>query len=379
VLLAGAGLLMRSFVKLLQLDPGFRPEGVLTMGVFLPTATLLKPEQQLAFYQQLIERVSALPGVISAGVTSDLPWTGYINKTVFPIEGKTFPQDQMPQSDYHFISTDYMRTMGVPLLAGRWFDARDARRSEQVILINQSMARKYWPGEDAIGKRIASSGDKPPKEEDWMRIVGVIGDVKDFPNSQQAEPSYYWPITQQPYPELYLAIRTANNDPLSLAEAVRREVGVLNRDIPITDVRSLEAITVASLAGQRFTLSIVGIFALVALALAAIGIYGVMSSLVWQRTREIGIRMALGAQSSDVVRLVLKKGLILAVKGVALGLAGAFALTHLMGSLLFDVKPADPLTFIGISALLMLVALAACWIPARRAMKTDPLVALHHE
>jgi putative ABC transport system permease protein len=378
VLLAGAGLLMRSFVKLLQVDPGFRHEGVLTMGVFLPTATWMKPEQQIAFYQQLIERISAMPGVISAGVTSDLPWSGYENQSVFPVEGKAYPPNQMPQARYHFISADYMRTIGVPLLAGRWFDARDVKGTEPVILINQSMARKYWPGEDAVGKRIASSGDKPPNDKDWMRIIGIIGDVKDHPDSIQAEPSYYWPITQEPYPELYLAVRTGNNS-LSLAEAVRREVASLNKNVAVSDMKPLETIAAASLAGRRFTLLIIGLFALAAMALAAIGIYGVMSYLVLQRTREIGIRLALGAQGSDVLRLVVKQGITLAVLGIALGLAGAFALTRSMASLLFGVGPSDPLTFIGISALLALVALAACWIPARRAMKTDPLVALRQE
>jgi predicted permease len=378
VLLVGAGLLMRSFVKLLQVDPGFRPEGVLTMGVFLPTATWVKTEEQIAFYQQLVERVSALPGVRSAGVTSDLPWTGYQNKAVFPVEGKTFPPNQMPQADYHFISADYMRTIGVPLLAGRWFDARDTLGTTEVILINQSMARKYWPGEDAVGKRIATSGKIPSRDEDWSRVVGVIGDIKDFPNSPQAEPSFYWPITQQPFPELHLAVRTGN-DPLSLVEAVRREVRSLNKDVAVTDVKTLETIASSALASQRFTLLIASLFALAALALAAVGIYGVMSYLVSQRTREIGIRLALGAQGADVVILVLKQGMMLAATGVALGLAGSFALTRLMESLLFGVKPADTLTFITISALLALVALAACWIPARRAMKTDPVVALHCE
>jgi predicted permease len=378
VLLVGAGLLMRSFVKLLQVDPGFRPEGVLTMGVFLPSATLMKTEEQINFHQHLVARVSALPGVLSAGVTSDLPWTGYENNAVFPVEGKTFPPNQLPKAGYHFISADYMRTIGVPLLAGRWFDGRDTKGTERVILINQSMARKYWPGEDAIGKRIATSGTIPPKDQDWTRVVGVIGDIKDFPNSPLPEPSFYWPITQEPYPELYLAVRTIN-DPLSLVEAVRSEVRSLNKDVAVADIKTLETIASSALAGQRFTLMIVGLFALAALALAAIGIYGVMSYLVSQRTREIGIRLALGAQGADVVRLVLRQGMMLAAIGVALGLAGAFALTRLMESLLFRVKPADPLTFIAISTSLALAALAACWIPARRAMKVDPVVALHCE
>jgi predicted permease len=378
VLLLSAGLLMRSFLKLQQLDPGFRPDGVLTMGVFLPNATWMKAEEQAEFYRQLVERVSALPGVRAAGVTSDLPWTGYENKAVFPIEGKAFPPNQLPQAGYHFISADYLRTIGVPLVAGRWFDARDARGTEPVILINRSMARKYWPGEDPIGKRIASNGNVPPKDKDWARIIGVIGDVKDQPNSIQADPSFYWPITQEPYPELHLAIR-AGNDPLSLIAAVRREVRALNKDVPVTEVKTLETIATAALAGQRFRLLVVGIFALTALALAAIGIYGVMSYLVSQRTHEIGIRTALGARRVDVLKLVLKQGLKLATTGVAVGLAGAFALTRLMEGMLFGVKPTDPLTFIGIPMLLAVVALLACVIPARRATKVDPLIALRHE
>jgi predicted permease len=378
VLLLSAGLLMRSFLKLQQLDPGFRPDGVLTMGVFLPNATWMKAEEQAEFYRQLVERVSALPGVRAAGVTSDLPWTGYENKAVLPIEGKAFPPNQLPQAGYHFISADYLRTIGVPLVAGRWFDARDARGTEPVILINRSMARKYWPGEDPIGKRIASNGNVPPKDKDWARIIGVIGDVKDQPNSIQADPSFYWPITQEPYPELHLAIR-AGNDPLSLIAAVRREVRALNKDVPVTEVKTLETIATAALAGQRFTLLVVSIFALTALALAASGIYGVMSYLVSQRTHEIGIRTALGARRVDVLKLVLKQGLKLATTGVAVGLAGAFALTRLMEGMLFGVKPTDPLTFIGIPMLLAVVALLACVIPARRATKVDPLIALRHE
>jgi predicted permease len=378
VLLIGAGLLTRSFLKLQQVDPGFRPEGVLTMGVFLPNATWMKAEEQITFYQRLVERVSALPGVRSTGVTSDLPWTGYENKLTFPVEGKTFPPNQLPQAGYHFISADYLRAIGTPLVAGRWLDAHDRSGAEPVILINQSMARKYWPGEDAIGKRIALGDKNPPKDQDWTRIVGVIGDVKDHPYSTQADPSLYWPITQQAYPEMSLAIRT-DRDPLSLVEAVRHEVSSLNKDVAVTDVRTLETIAAAALAGQRFTLLIVGLFALAALTLAAVGIYGVTSYLVSQRTREIGIRMALGAQDADVLKFVVGQGMALILVGTSLGLIGAFVLTHFMATLLFGVSATDPLTFALIALLLTSVALLACYIPARRATKVDPLQALRHE
>ena len=378
MLLIGAGLLMRSFLKLRQVDPGFRPEGVLTMGVFFPHATWMKAEEQVAFYQRLVERVSALPGVRSAGLTSDLPWTGYENKATFPVEGKTFPPNQLPQAGYHFISADYLRAIGTPLVAGRWFDAYDRSGTEPVILINQSMARKYWPGEDAIGKRIALGDQNPPKDQDWTRVVGIIGDVKDQPDSTQAAPSFYWPITQQPYPEMSLAIRV-DKDPLSLVDAVRREVRSLNKDVAITDVKTLETITATALTGQRFTLLIVGLFAMAAIILAAIGIYGVTSYLVSQRTREIGIRLALGAQGADVVKFVVGQGMALTLVGISLGLAGAFAVTHFMTTLLFSVSPTDPLTFALIALLLTSVALLACYVPARRAMKVDPLQALRHE
>ncbi len=375
-LLLGAGLLMRSFLKLQQTDPGFNPEGVLTMSVVLPGSRYAYGEPQISFLQRLVERVSALPGVRSEGVTSDLPWTGYQNGGGgFTIEGKTFPPDRGPQAQYHFISADYMRTIGVPLLSGRWFDARDTRKSQPVILINQAMARKYWPGEDAVGKHI-TFGDSSFK--DWTQIVGVIGDVKDYPSSAEAEPAYYYPVTQEPYPEMSLAIR-AGKDPLSIVEAVRREVSALDREMPVSEVRTLETVGAAAVAGRRFMLLLVSSFALTALALAAIGIYGVTSYLVAHRTHEIGIRIALGANSFDVLKLALRQGMALALTGVVAGLALAFAATRLMASLLYGVGATDPATFVAAPVFLIGVAFAACWIPARCATKVDPMVALRFE
>jgi predicted permease len=376
VLLIGAGLLMRSFLKLQQTDPGFKPEGVLTMSLSLPRARYEKPEQITGFYQQLTERVLALPGVRSAGASSDLPWTGYDENSSFAIEGKTFPPNQSPSARYHFVTPGYFRTIGTPLIDGRDFNSGDTNKAPQVILVNQSMAQRYWPGEKAVGKRITFSDQ--PKEEDWMNIAGVVGDVKDYPNSVETVPAFYWPLSQQPLRTMFLAIRT-DTDPLSLIDSVRGEVRALDKDLPVADVRALEIIAVAAVAGQRFALLLVGLFALTALMLAAIGIYGVMSYLVAQRTHEIGIRLALGAQARDVLKIVVRQGMSLAVIGAGLGLIAASALTRLMSSLLFGVKPTDPLTFIAISALLVAVALLACYLPARRATKVDPLVALRYE
>jgi predicted permease len=376
VLLIGAGLLMRSFLKLQQTDPGFKPEGVLTMSLSLPRTRHEKPEQIIGFFQQLTERILALPGVRSAGASSDLPWTGYDENSSFTIEGKSFPPDQSPSGRYHFVTPGYFSTIGTPLIDGRDFDSGDTTKAPQVILINQSMARRYWPGERAVGKRITFSGQ--PKEEDWMTIAGVVGDVNDYPNSIEAVPAFYWPLSQRPYRTMFLAIRT-DTGPLGLVESVRNEVRMLDQDLPVADVRALETIAVAAVAGQRFTLLLVGIFALTALILASIGIYGVMSYLVAQRTHEIGIRLALGAQARDVLKIVVRHGMSLAIIGAGLGLIAASALTRLMSSLLFGVMPTDPLTFIAISALLVAVALLACYLPARRATKVDPLVALRYE
>jgi predicted permease len=310
-------------------------------------------------------------------VTSDLPWTGYQNEAGFTVEGKTFPPDQPPLAQYHFISANYMRAIGAPLLSGRWFDSRDKRGSQPVILINQAMARKYWPGEDAVGKRIGVS-DASRKDVDWLQIAGVIGDVKTYPNSAEAEPAYYYPVTQEPYPEISLAIRT-DRDPLGLVEAVRREVLALDREMPISEVKTLETVAAAAVAGRRFTLLLVGAFALTALALAGIGIYGVTSYLVAHRTHEIGIRIALGASSFDVLKLALSQGMKLTLAGVGAGLTLAFAATRLMANLLYGVGATDPVTFVVVPLFLIGVAFVACWIPARRATKVDPMIALRSE
>ncbi len=376
VLLVGAGLLLRSFWKLQQTDPGFKPERVLTASLSLPGARYGDKAKMTAFQQQLLNRVAALPGVQSAGLTSDLPWSGYDENAGFNIEGKTFPANQSPGGRYHYVSDDYFRTIGVPLVAGRFFNAKDRLDTPNVVLINHSLAERYWAGERAVGKRFTFSSQ--PKEKDWYTVVGVVGEVKDFPHSAAAVPAFYWSMTQQPTRDMILSIRT-NGDPLQLVEAVRNEVRLLDKDLPLSEVKALETLATAAIAGQRFTLWLVSLSALIALLLAAIGIYSVLSYLVAQRTHEIGIRMALGATRRDVQRLVIGQGMKLATVGVSLGLLASFGLTQLMQKLLFGVSATDPVTYVVIAVLLLFVVLLACWVPARRATKVDPMIALRYE
>ncbi|MEP7336464.1 MAG: FtsX-like permease family protein, partial [Acidobacteriota bacterium] len=294
----------------------------------------------------------------------------------FTIEGKTFPPNDGAGGRYHFVSSDYFRTIGVPLVAGRFFNANDRMDSPNVGLINRAMAELYWPGESAVGKRFTFNNQ--PKEKDWYSIVGVVGDVKDFPTSPAAVPAFYLPTMQQAPRQVILSVRSSA-DPLGLVEAVRNEVRTLDKDLPLAEVKTLETVAGAAVAGQRFTLWLVGFFALIAMMLAAIGIYSVLSYLVAQRTHEIGVRMALGAQLGDVLKLVIRQGMTLVLLGIALGVVAAFALTRLMKGLLYQVSTTDPLTFVAIALLLCAVALLSCYLPARKAAKVDPLVALRYE
>jgi predicted permease len=376
VLLVGAGLLMRSFLKLQQTDPGFQAEGVLTASLSLPGARYAEPQKVTAFHEQLLERLSALPGVQTVGLTSDLPWTGYDENAGFIIEGQAPTPNDNPSGRYHFVSADYFSTIGVPLIDGRFFTTADRTGAQNVLLINQSLAARYWPDESAVGKRITFTSQ--PKETDWFTIIGIVGDVKDFPTSPAAAPAFYWPILQRPFAQLTLAIGTTG-EPLNLVDAVRGEVRALDKDLPLADVKPLTAVAAEAVASQRFTLWLVGSFALTALLLASVGIYSVLSYLVAQRTQEIGIRVALGAQAGAVLGLVIKQGMTLALSGVTLGLVGAFGLTRLMKNLLYGVSATDLWTFSVIALLLTGVALAACYVPARRATKVDPMIALRSE
>lgn len=371
VLLIGAGLLMRTFFYLQRVDPGFKSANVLTATVDLPGARYPTWRKASAFYHDLIARVAALPGVEEAGVTSDLPWTGYDENTSFGIEGRQFSDDESPSAQYHFASSDYFRAVGIPLVAGRFFSESDDADAPKVILINKSMADRYWPDEDAVGKRVRLWGET-------RTITGIVGDLKDSPGELRAKPGFFYPVSQQVQSGLVLVIRT-QGDPMNLIATTRNEIAALDKDLPLSDIKTLDQVSIAALARTRFTMLLLSVFAGVALLLAAVGIYGVMSYSVTQRTHEIGIRVALGAQQRDVISLVARQGLTLALAGLGAGMAAALALTRVMSSLLFGVGATDPITFAGIAVLLIGVALGACFVPARRATKMDPMIALRHE
>jgi putative ABC transport system permease protein len=377
VLLVGAGLMMRSFLRLRQVNPGVDPTNVLTMTVSLPRAKYTEPEKQVAFFQQLLERVETLPGVETAGAVSNLPLSGSLWGRSLTVEGRpVLPVGQAPMINHCVTTPNYFRSMGIQLLAGRDFTSADTKDALRVTVIDERLAREFWPGESAVGKRIRFG--PPEANEPWHTIVGVVGEVRHERLEMATRKSIYVPYSQIPDRRMVLTIRTAT-DPMTLAAAVRGQVKELDPDQPVSDVRPMLEVISRSVWQPRLYAILFGIFAAVALVLATVGIYGVMSYAVTQRTHEIGIRMALGAQSSDVLKMVLGHGLLLALTGVVIGIGAAFALTRLMASLLFNVSATDPVTFIFIALLLMLVALVACLVPARKAMKVDPMVALRYE
>ncbi len=376
VLLAGAGLMIKSFWRLQKVDPGFNPDNALTLSVALPQKKYPEESQRVAFFQQLLEKVGALPGVQAAGASNVLPLAGDF-VLAFVVQGRPpLPPGAGQSTNFYSASADYFKAMGIPLRRGRLFTERDIKDSQHVAIINETMAKKIFPDEDPIGKRITF--DTGANNPDWYEIVGIVGDVKHYGLDQATPLQTYEPYTQQTFPYMTLVARAAG-DPTNLTAAIRNAVLQLDKEQPIADVRTLDQLLSTSIAQQRFSMLLLGVFAAVAMLLAAVGIYGVLSYSVTQRTHEVGIRMALGAGRHDVLRLLIGHGMLLTLIGVAAGLAAAFALTRLMSTLLFDVSATDPITFGLIALLLVTVALLACWIPARRATKVDPLVALRRE
>jgi putative ABC transport system permease protein len=374
VLLAGAGLLIKSFWLLLQVDPGFRTENVLTIQVSLPRSDYDSESKTIAFYDQVLPRLSSLAGVESVGAINNLPLGGVnINGQVI-IEGR--PEDP-GYGGFRVVSKDYFRALGIPLLRGRLFSESDDMRSMPVAIIDRSVAEKSWPDEEALGKRIRSSMDRAG--DVWMTIIGIVGDVRQSGLDSDTYPAIYVPYTQRPYRarEMTIAAR-ATGDYSTLIAAARQQVAEIDKNLPVSFDR-LDALLSKSVANRRYNMIMLGIFAALALMLSMIGIYGVMSYSVTQSTREIGIRMALGADQKDVLKMVLTNGMTLSVAGIAIGMGLAAGLTRLMASLLYKVSATDAMVFATAPLLIVAVAFLACWIPARRAMKVDPQVSLRYE
>jgi putative ABC transport system permease protein len=376
MVLIGAGLLLHSFLRLLRVDIGIQTSNLLTVEINLPSAQYSGNDynaKRVNFYEQVIERIDALPGVASAGAIDGLPLGGYQRVWTFRKEGQTLAPSERPVAGFQVATTDYFRTIGMQIRRGRGFNESDREGSPQVAVINESFARDFYLNEDPIGRRIIIRNEPNPRE-----IVGVVSDIKHFGPGADPRPEMYVPYNQWAIGAVPLVVRT-ELDPEFMIGAVRKEIQAVDRGVAIGKVRTMNQMIAGALAERRFALLLVGGFAALALLLAAIGIYGVMSYAVAQRTREIGIRVALGAQSSDVLRLIVKQGLSLALIGIVAGLLGAFALTRLMRDLLFRVSATDPLTFIVIALFLAFIMLLACWIPAQRATKVDPMIALRHE
>ncbi|HET6976213.1 MAG TPA: ABC transporter permease [Pyrinomonadaceae bacterium] len=371
VLLCGAGLLIRTLWNLNSVNPGFDPDSVTVAELVLPKTKYRDAGQQTLFFQQLIERIKSSPAIESVGGTSNLPLSGTNMMFLASVEGG--PNSSVPAS-FRAVSNDYFRTMHIPLLKGRSFDDHDTAESQPVVVINETMARQISSSfEAALGKRI-----KHGFKNQVAEVVGVIGDVKYAGLDQQTKPEMYAPFAQRAWPFMRIVTRS-KSDPSLAAATIREAVRAIDKDQPVDKVMTMSSVVSASIVGRSFYMQLLGTFAALAFILAAVGIYGVVSYSVAQRTREIGIRIALGARSRDVLGLVLKEGLRLTALGVGLGLAGAFAATRVLRTLLFEVKPTDPTTFICLSLLLAFVALLASYIPARRATKVDPLEALRYE
>ncbi len=375
VMLIGAGLTIKSLVRLLGVNIGFDARRVLTARVNLPDSRYPKEENVKVFYQNLLDRVRALTGVEGAAAASELPLNGGNNGPVI-IEGQASGKNiwTSPLVESCRVTPDFFRTLRIPMLRGRDFTLADSAGAPAVAIINETMARRLWAGQDPIGKRFSHSGDHPK----WITVVGVVGDVREFGLSSPAIPEAYYPHYQNPDSGMVLVVRSAG-DPLSEVSALRGALQAADKDLPLSDVRALADLVSESSGQERFVALLLGLFAAVALALAAVGIYGVVACSVTQRMHEIGIRMAIGASRTHVLRMVLSEGLRLSLFGVGVGLVGSFWLTKFLEKLLYGVQPRDPATFVLVPIVLPLVALAASLIPARRATKVDPMVALRYE
>ena len=381
VLLVGAGLLIQSFVRLQQVALGFDPRNVLTFNVAMPTDSSTSPPQIARFYQQLTERLRALPGVTNASVVFQLPLSGSGATTGLTIDGRAANPSDRPTGVIHMVGPEYFQTMGIPVVKGRAFTERDDLNAAPVIIINSALARLHFANEDPIGRRIAPGFSTVPMNDegpDMREIVGVVADVKHQNLQGPAQPEFYFPQAQMPMSAMSVVIRAAG-DPRALQNSVRGVVQSLDKGTPVYSIRTLEDLIGSNVAAPRFNTLLLGLFAGVALVLTTVGLYGVISYSVAQNTRQIGIRVALGAQPGSVFKLVVGQGTLLTLVGIVIGLGAAFGLTRLMSNLLYGVGASDPWTYVGVSVLLLAVAFLACYLPARRATMIDPVVALRYE
>jgi putative ABC transport system permease protein len=377
VLLIGAGLMLNSFLRLQRVSPGFTPEKILTVQISLPGARYEKDDQVSGFYTRLLERISARPEVQEAGIGISLPPNRLSITDTFTVEGRDAAAGEAPLAAVLFVSPGYFRALGVPILRGRNFDEQDRPGAPLVVIINDTLARRFFAGEDPVGKRIRVGGPERPTAP-WMEIVGVVGDLRFDGLGAEAQPTYYEPHAQVGWWYTYLVMRT-RQEPHALIPAVREAVWSIDRDLPVAGFKTMEELMAESVAQPRFRTLLLLAFGALALLLAGVGVYGVLAYSVAQRNQEIGIRVALGAQRGDIVALVLGHGMKLTVVGLALGAAGAFALTRVLSSLLFQVSPTDLVTFTAAAAVLAGVALLACYLPARRATRVEPLVVLRYQ
>ncbi|HYM11656.1 MAG TPA: ABC transporter permease, partial [Bryobacterales bacterium] len=375
VLLVGAGLMIKSFGRLLARQSGIDPENVLTLRLNLPSGPY-KSQTATAAFQDLEERIAGLPGVQSVGVGDCPPVTGRCNTTLLWFRDRPeAPRGSEPSVGIHWVAGDYFKTLRIPLLRGRWFTPQDRQGAPKVVLISEYAARKLWPGEDPIGKPI---GLGVGGFNDRAEIVGTVGNVRHGGLDETPVPDFYIPYAQSPQNYGTIFVRTGGN-PLAMAAAARREIRAFNKDLPVYDIKSMRERISDSTARMRFSATLLGAFAAIALILAAVGIYGVMSYAVTQRTREIGIRIALGAAPGDVLLLVVQRGLALTLAGIGIGLVAALAATRVLQTLLYEVRPSDPATYAIYAVALAAVALTASFVPARRATRVDPLIALRAE
>jgi putative ABC transport system permease protein len=375
-LLVGAGLMLNSFARLQRVNPIVNAGKLLSVQINLPETRYPRAAQAATFFQELIRRVESLPGVESASLSTIQPLSGVATDDPFCIEGRPLDFNNAPVAGWQHVTPNFFRTLGIPIVAGRDFTERDTTDTSGAAIINEAMARRYFPNEDPIGKRLALGLPRP--DNPWLTIVGVVKDIPHRDLESKAAPDWYLSYLGQPRRYGYLMAR-ASGDPASLAAAIRSQISAIDKDQPVTAIRTMNEVIASTTAPRRFNTLLLAIFAAVALALAAVGIYSVIFYSVTQRTQEVGVRMALGARPGDVIRLILKQGLAMTLIGVAAGMLSAIAAARVMSGLLYGVTATDPATFVAISLLLAIVAMLACYLPARRAARIEPIAALRRE